>query len=704
MTEGFIDACLKTLARAGDDAASANLICGHAREVLRRPTEAAILVRRVLESRAVQDDGAQRLFEAVLDEARMARENHAPEGAVVFDAVEAAVKELVEEDRLDPDGRMLLAQSYARIGLEPPANVMLRFEDIYPIGEDASVPDGVPPDTDKFLDDIIRETGQDPLRAHDLIAQVGAAFPPPARGVFTAAIVSGDRPLATRLGTYWLLDRVPEVRFAVAEAFRVRAREGRIDAAVLARLIAVRKWLPPEPARAILDDAVKIALRREVTGGAVPAKWTIHRVLASLPDGAGAQNIAAAVQQGGKRGVAMLLLKQGHGVKDAFVVPCASASEQKRTMAGIESQMDVIEVDASFVPKALGWALGDGAAAGVLPTPGLVDMAEIWDAEDMVPAAFGPASIIAAIDTDNVAAALSPAKLTRLVSDSRSWHSKFGLTQSWFEDSAEVRDLLDRHQTERAAATALWRYLDGRREWWATMFARAAATLNAATKAPPDVWLSFAATARSLIEGRPLKKIPIMEAIVLQSLAAGDARAFEMLRAGGDDDSSDRFVPLGGAPSGPERPGEFARLIEGSGLSPAWFDGLLAAVSTAPVFVSPTEWVNPLLQRIPFADIAALNRFLELLMTRANHFVDISSGAERVAAKLAGFDAAERRDWAAGFSALVKNVKKAWPARALAADDKRILKSLAQAAEAGIDDELARLLPAWIDRRYTLRG
>ena len=51
--------------------------------------------------------------------------------------------------------------------------------------------------------------------------------------------------------------------------------------------------------------------------------------MATLPDGGGAQSVMVALQSGGSRKTAMLLFKQGHGVKDAYAVPCTSASEQK---------------------------------------------------------------------------------------------------------------------------------------------------------------------------------------------------------------------------------------------------------------------------------------------------------------------------------------------------------------------------------------
>jgi hypothetical protein len=119
VAKGFIDTCLKTLARTGKDPASANLILEYAYEILSRPRDAAVLVRRIAEAPSEHEEAAQRLFEVVLDQARMARESHAPEGAVIFDTVEATLKELVEADRLDPEVRLQLAQIYARIGLDP---------------------------------------------------------------------------------------------------------------------------------------------------------------------------------------------------------------------------------------------------------------------------------------------------------------------------------------------------------------------------------------------------------------------------------------------------------------------------------------------------------------------------------------------------------------------------------------------------------
>lgn len=79
---------------------------------------------------------------------------------------------------------------------------------------------------------------------------------------------------------------------------------------------------------------------------------TLH-VLGGMPDGANAQSIAAAVRRGGRRGVVVLHLGQGFGIKDAFVVPCDSATEQKRMVATVLEEMAAVEVSPDFVPRAL---------------------------------------------------------------------------------------------------------------------------------------------------------------------------------------------------------------------------------------------------------------------------------------------------------------------------------------------------------------
>jgi hypothetical protein len=61
------------------------------------------------------------------------------------------------------------------------------------------------------------------------------------------------------------------------------------------------------------------------------------------------------------------------------------------------------------------------------------------------------------------------------------------------------------------------------------------------------------------------------------------------------------------------------------------------------------------------------------------------------------------QDWCSGFHALMTAAPRAWPARSLGADDKRILRALAQMAEGQLDPGLTAVLPAWIAGRNARR-
>lgn len=94
---------------------------------------------------------------------------------------------------------------------------------------------------------------------------------------------------------------------------------------------------------------------------------------------------------------------------------------------------------------------------------------------------------------------------------------------------------------------------------------------------------------------------------------------------------------------------------------------------------------------------------IDLIMLSANRVDDEAANSAVVAGWLALYDVAALKDWAAGFSALVVAAKSAWPAKSLAADDKRMMKQLATAGKGEVVSDVRGLLPTWISRRHALR-
>ncbi len=690
-------ALLERLAATPDGEPRSRLLHHAAQSLMDDPAAACL----VAVTAATEDDGdeveaAVALLSRVLDEARMAVENDAPEGAALIDAVAGALAARDAAAPFAPMIRMRLAHAYARAGLAPPAFALLTPETMDALGADISASVAAS-DIGAALDAVIRDTGDEPLQAHAALGELFAGLPPELGAMLVAMTIARPGATEARLGLYWLLDRQPQFRLAAATALLQRAEAGALPPDVGALLPAVRKWLPEEPARDALDAAIRRLMRAGLArAGDRPA--TFHRAAASLPDGAGAQSLIAAVQAGGRRGVAMVMLKQGHGVKDAFILPCASATQQKRTLAGVLDQIETVDVAPGAIAEALAVGLGEGIALGAPPAPGLIDMLAFWDAGALAPAPSDAGAILAAIGAHQALGTLSASAVAALIDASGEWVDWFEQTDAWFEDTGPLRAAIARARTGKGREAAVWRHLETRRVWWARQFAVSAATLKAQTKPEPLRWLSFAATAQALLDQRPLKKTPIMVDLMEMTLEAFEARE------GSLDPASVSGPPP--APR-PEAPGEIVELLAHAGIGAPYLQGYLTALAISPLPPSTQVWLGALLGGVEFPGEfpgeGVVERLLDLIMSRANRINDNAADPKSVAGSIDALDAAGLRDWAAGFDALVAAAKPGWPAKALAADDKRVLKDIRAVSNGGDAAALRAVLPAWVARRHVLR-
>jgi yecA family protein len=406
----------------------------------------------------------------------------------------------------------------------------------------------------------------------------------------------------------------------------------------------------------------------------------------------------------------MLLLKQGHGVKDAYVIPCSSATEQRRLLTQVAEEIDPIDVTPEALQPALAAALAEGHETGTPPAHGLVDVAEVCGLREVRPAAMSVEDWVAYLDPAGELSRLSPQKLGRLVNSSADWPDDYDLVQSWFEDSEAVRQILMNAITPRSREAAFWRHLETRRDWWARVIAKAAAVLKAGVGDVREDWTAFAATALALAKGRPLRKVPIMSSIVVESLAGSEDpwAAFP-----DDQDEAGQGTPEeAGTPANiprpaPERTGELKRVLKAASMeiTPEWVDGYLAAIIVAPKLAAPSGWLGGLLdQRHNFASHDKLQRFLDIVVMRYNDANTELADPAMTRARIAAYDVDGLRQWAEGFTESVARNKREWTGRTMNRDDRKILKLIADAADdrAG-DSELGPLLPGWLIRRYALR-
>jgi hypothetical protein len=388
------------------------------------------------------------------------------------------------------------------------------------------------------------------------------------------------------------------------------------------------------------------------------------------------------------------MLKQGHGVKDAFVIPCASATEQKKMVGRVLGEIETFDIAPAYIAEALAVSLGEGLALGAPPAPGLVDMIAFWGGDAPSPAPSTAEDILAAIGAPEKLAGLSKAKSAALIEASGEWVERFEQSDAWFEDTGPLRAAITRARTDKGRETAVWKHLETRRLWWARQFAVSAGTLKAQIKPEPRLWLSFAAVAQALLDQRPLKRIPIMVDIMEMTLEAFDAR-----QGGAAPVAMDAAL----AEPRPEIHGETGHLLAQAGISEAYLQGYLTALTISPLAPSGEAWLGRLLGGIEFSGEGTLNRLLELVMMRANQINEEAADPATVSGWIAALDAKALREWAEGFDDFVTAAKLAWPAKALAADDKRLLKDIAAVSEGADAAALRTVLPAWVARRHALR-
>jgi hypothetical protein len=683
-----VDEVLAALGEAGRDwiGARREILEQFSHDLLHRPALGGQIVARLcaINEPTPKDEDLLDLLGAGLDAARIARESGKARGRSFLDAVETALDLARCQGRMTPAHSLIFAQLWARNGLTAPATLELQSEDALsaPDMGNANRANG-----DAILDglfaELISQSGGEPLVLHTALTESFGAMPLEMREHVVAYSVARADPIHADLACFWLLDPTSTLRFAAARAIAGRLVRGDLPGKIMATLVVLRSWMPADEARREVDQALKEGMRKGLVAEAEPAPWTIHGIRATLPDGGGAQSIGIALKSGTRCKMAMLLLKQGQGVKDAYTISCRSAKEQKSIIDRMADEVGARSVTVDYIRRALSVALADGLAQGRPPVPGLIEVARMSGLSGLRPEPKSTPDLIAELLSMHAVHALSPRELDGLILASEGWWDRHEIVESWFEESDEVHGLLAKARTARSAETALWKWLDTRRDWWARILARSADVLETALE--PDA-ASFAACAMALLEGRDLKKTPVMLDVHEQTIEAWirDDPEFEL-------DAS--FEDLAEEAPEPEKKGEMTALLGSTDLAPDWLDGYLTGVVIAPKMLMPNEWLPAILDAVlPRIDPSRFQRFMDLIMLRAQAVSDLASKPEAFVASMAKRSKKAQMDWARGFADAITKFQSAWPKRGMTKEDRRLL-IIASNGPAGFDvAELASLI------------
>lgn len=648
-----------------------------------------------LEDDRVLEDALD-LTSAALAAARMSYESGQGRGAALITAMEDALELAAGQNRLDMFHRLALARAWAQNALEPPDALELsatadEMHDAPPPANFASL--------DAMLDDLyrdlVKQADGDPFTLHTVLSETFPAMPPPLREAVVEASIWRDDPLYARLGCYWLVDRSANLRSAAARGLAARRKAGRLEADIVARLSVLRSWMPPDDARAQVDQILRDALRNGLGAPQRAQLWSAQNAHASLPDGSGAQSMAIALQSSKARALGMILLKSDHGVKDAYVISCKSARDQASLIDRMTEETGAISVPLSYVASSVTLALGDGLAQGLPPAPGLIDVAERAGLQGLRPEPSDTQTLLRKLSVYSQIQAASAQKRGRLINASSDWWDRHELLRYWHEESDDARHAIAQARSPSARERALWRWLETRRGWWAHQIARSAALLDAAGH--PDA-ASFAATALALLDGRDLKKIPIMEDILEQSF---EAWAFETNEAG-EDDAPMEFISVAqdDAPMA-ERKGEFAALLKEAKVTTDWIDGYLMAVIIAPKIITPSRWMPPLFDRVLNGmGPLELQRFLDVVMMRANGAIAAADAPKDFEDQMTQRGLKGQSDWAAGFTLGCEKFKSSWPAKSTGPNDRAIQRQISDGSKAGLCAGEIRIIAEWLGSRH----
>jgi hypothetical protein len=629
-------------------------------------------------------DDCLTLLSRILDEARMNQENEEPGASDFFQVLAVDLTERTDAGELNAETCFGLCQAYLRASLTPPDQLRTA-----PNAFEAFAGDEMPelPDVAGLAEGLVPD-GSTPFETYTGLREVVGAMSAQVTTAFLTQTIGQGDPRMIAVGRYFLLDPVAEMRDAAIAGFGLLAESANVDAALLSDLILIRNWLPNGKA---LDTLITTALRREPSGGTVPQPWQLHRVMTSLPDGTGSQSILGVCSRGSTRAVAAAMIKEGHGIKDAYVIPCSSRGDQKSIVEQIEQAMTMHDVSPSYLAPAVGFALGDGLARGAVTTPGFLDVAPMFGIGDVTPQTGGHAALLAAVDPQGELAALSDNRRGRLIGKSRDWFSEHDICSSWFVSDATLMAALEEASTATSAKKIVVGHLEERRDRWEKIFARTALILRHDGNTPPDAWMSFAVVAQTLAIGREIKKIPVFEDILGQTLEVAAERAMEDL----DDELEWGNEELDPPEIEAEGQGELAKLLKGSPLKPDQIDGYLTAVLIAPEFASPTEWLPPLMEGIEVKGQGSIQRILDILMLRYGALNEAVILGE-IGGDLRDLPPKRFQAWTEGFAQAVDSIKGAWPKRVLSRDDKQVLNLIRSAAIDDLTPTLKPLLPSWI--------
>ena len=440
-----------------------------------------------------------------LDEARMAVEGGSEPAMNIVAEVRQKLVTAAESGLLPPEVMMVLGQQFAAakldLGDELRALTLALSEQTAAHGPALS-PDNI---TSHYAA-MAEALAHDPFLIHGQLSEQLAAFPDDQRVVIVGSFVASEVASMRDAALGWLLDPSPAVVKQVAQSLLAAAQNGGLSAKSVERIVLMRPWLAAN-VQVTLDSAVRACRQRGLQPTAKPSVQ-ITSVTVSGCDGAGAQSAFVILKRGRKLALASLLVKQGFGVRDAWVRDDLSRREIDQLLAEIAYQTDPFDGSPDILQAVIAHRLADNLERNEPPPFGLVQALEAIRPVQVRPHRLATEALIDEL-LDGVPPERQAAKaVAAALAASKLWPKEYVFLQSWFEQSEAVSAITGTAGTKKQREEAVLRNIVSvRRARWAELLAWTAKA--AEDEVEGEERIDFALVARELLGDRPLADIPL---------------------------------------------------------------------------------------------------------------------------------------------------------------------------------------------------
>ena len=356
---------------------------------------------------------------------------------------------------------------------------------------------------------LAEDLGHDPFAIHACLDESAESMPEETRAGMIMATFGDTTPSMREAALGFLLNVSALARTRLAELILLAAPHGLVTPTMLRRMIAVRNWLPPQEQQS-LDRAIKASRQAGVSCAPAP-RPQLQSVLVSGIDGSGALTILVIATEDGKPVVGGLLVKQGFGVRDAWVRRGVSPAELRDLLSHVGSEISLAPSTVDFAALAVRRFLATNLESKNLPPFGLLDFAEVAGISDLNPDAVPLELLVAQLCADIDPAQLSAGAINKTLRESADWPDEIASLESWFEDDVAKAIGTKRSARGKQMAVLLAGPLQARRRRWAELAAWMALSLKHQQTSAD--WQGFAIVAGELLGARPLDEIGLMKVV-----------------------------------------------------------------------------------------------------------------------------------------------------------------------------------------------